>query len=51
VAGLSSIMVPVVAMISGALVHGEPLGALQWIAIACCVASLSLTLIKPAARD
>jgi drug/metabolite transporter (DMT)-like permease len=50
VAGLSSIMVPVVAMISGALVHGEPLGPLQWVAIACCVASLSLTLIKPAAR-
>jgi drug/metabolite transporter (DMT)-like permease len=50
VAGLSSIMVPVVAMISGALVHGEPLGPLQWVAIACCVAALSLALIKPAAR-
>ena len=30
VAGLSSIMVPVVAMVSGALVHGEPLGPPQW---------------------
>jgi drug/metabolite transporter (DMT)-like permease len=50
VAGLSSIMVPVVAMISGAIVHGEPLGALQWLAIACCVAALSLALIRPAAQ-
>jgi hypothetical protein len=31
VAGLSSILVPVVAMLSGALIHGEPLGALQWL--------------------
>ena len=35
VAGLSSIMVPVVAMVSGALVHGEPLGPIQWAAMAC----------------
>jgi drug/metabolite transporter (DMT)-like permease len=49
VAGLSAIMVPVVAMVSGALVHGEPLGALQWLAIALTVASLSLALLKPAA--
>ncbi len=47
IAGLSSIMVPVVAMISGAIVHGEPLGALQWLAMACCVGSLSLALLKP----
>ncbi len=47
VAGLSSILVPVVAMISGALLHGEPLGVLQWAAIVCCVASLSLVLLKP----
>jgi drug/metabolite transporter (DMT)-like permease len=44
VAGLSSIMVPVVAMISGAVVHGEPLGLLQWGAVACCVGGLSLAL-------
>ena len=50
VAGLSSIMVPVVAMISGAIVHGEPLGVLQWLAIACCVSALSLALIRPAAE-
>ncbi|HYF59917.1 MAG TPA: DMT family transporter [Burkholderiaceae bacterium] len=50
VAGLSSISVPVVAMISGAIVHGEPLGPLQWAAIACTVAALSLTLLRPAPR-
>lgn len=49
VAGLSSIMVPVVAMISGAIVHGEPLGLLQWLAMACSAAALSLALLKPAA--
>ena len=49
IAGLSAILVPVVAMISGAAVHGEPLGAVQWLAMACCAAALSLALIKPAA--
>lgn len=49
VAGLASILVPVVAMISGAIVHGEPLGPLQWFAMACCVGALSLALLKPAA--
>ena len=48
VAGLSSVMVPVVAMISGAVVHGEPLGPMQWLAMACCAAALSLALLKPA---
>ncbi len=47
VAGLSSVMVPVVAMITGALMHGEPLGPWQVAAMLCCVASLSLTLWKP----
>ncbi len=50
VAGLASIMVPVVAMISGALIHGEPLGPLQWAAMACCVGALGLLLGRPAAR-
>lgn len=56
VAGLSSILVPVVAMVSGALVHGEPLGAAQWAAMACCAAALRLALVPapataaPAAR-
>jgi drug/metabolite transporter (DMT)-like permease len=49
IAGLSSIAVPMVAMVSGAIVHGEPLGPLQWAAMACCAASLSLVLLKPAA--
>jgi drug/metabolite transporter (DMT)-like permease len=48
VAGLSSILVPVVAMIAGALMHGEPLGPVQWLAMACSAAALSLALIKPA---
>lgn len=47
VAGLSAIMVPIVAMVSGAVVHGEPLGPLQWLAMACCAASMSLALLKP----
>ena len=47
VAGLSSIMVPVVAMIAGALVHGEPLGAVQWAAMGCCVGALALVVLKP----
>ena len=47
VAGLSSIMVPVVAMISGAIVHGEPLGVLQLVAMGCSVGALSLALLKP----
>lgn len=50
IAGLSSVMVPVVAMVSGALVHGEPLGLVQWTAMACCALGLGLALIKPAAR-
>jgi len=45
VAGLSSIMVPMVAMVSGALVHGEPLGPLQWVAMACCAVALRLALV------
>lgn len=49
VAGLSSILVPVVAMLSGALVHQEPLGPLQLLAMACCVGALALTLLAPAA--
>lgn len=49
VAGLSSILVPIVAMVSGAIVHGEPLGPIQWLAMACCAGALSLALLKPAA--
>ena len=48
VAGLSAVMVPVVAMIAGALVHGEPLGPLQWLAMACSASALRLALARPA---
>jgi drug/metabolite transporter (DMT)-like permease len=44
IAGLSSVMVPVVAMISGAIVLGEPLGLVQWISILCCTAGVALAL-------
>jgi drug/metabolite transporter (DMT)-like permease len=47
VAGLSSIMVPMVAMVAGAVVHQEPLGAMQLAAMACCAGALSLTILKP----
>jgi drug/metabolite transporter (DMT)-like permease len=47
VAGLSSIMVPMVAMVSGALVHGEPLGLTQWAAMLCSGTALWLVL-RPA---
>lgn len=48
VAALSSILVPVLAMVSGAVVRDEPLGPLQWAAMACCAAALSLALVRPA---
>ena len=48
VAGLAVVMVPVVAMVSGAIIHGEPLGPVQWIAMACSVAALLLVLWRPA---
>ena len=44
IAGLSSVMVPVVAMVSGAIVHGEPLGPFQLTSMAACVAALVLAL-------
>ena len=47
VAGLSSVMVPVVAMISGAIVHGEPLGPAQLGAMACSAGALWLALRPP----
>ncbi|MCW5643160.1 MAG: DMT family transporter [Rhodoferax sp.] len=54
VAGLSSVMVPVVAMVSGAIVHGEPLGPLQLVSMGSCVAALVLALghkTRPATRE
>ena len=38
-------------MISGALVHGEPLGVLQWLAMLCCVGALSLVLLRPSGKS
>lgn len=48
VASLTSVMVPVLAMVSGALVHAEPLGAAQLVAIACSAGGLALALSRPA---
>jgi len=50
VAGLSAIMVPVVAMVSGALIHGEPLGPLQLAAMACCAGAVALALLFPGVK-
>ena len=46
VAGMSSVMVPIVAMVTGAIVHAEPLGAYQLGAMACCGAALFLALAR-----
>ncbi len=43
-AGLSSVMVPVVAMVTGALVAGEPLGVTQGVSMVACALSLVLAL-------
>ena len=48
VAAMSSVMVPVVAMVSGTVVHGEPLGPVQWASMLCCAVGLGLALFKPA---
>lgn len=48
VAAMSAVMVPVVAMVSGAIVHREPLGPVQWISMLCCAVGLGLALLKPA---
>jgi drug/metabolite transporter (DMT)-like permease len=49
IAGLSSVMVPVVAMVAGALVHREPLGPVQWASMLCCAAGVALALNRPSA--
>lgn len=46
VAGLSSVMVPIVAMVTGAVVHAEPLGPWQLGAMACCGCALYLALAR-----
>jgi len=49
-AGLSSVMVPVIAMISGAIVLREPLGPVQWAAMLCCAVGFGLALLNPPRR-
>lgn len=44
IAGLSSVLVPVVAMIAGAVVLHEPLGLVQWVSMLCCAAGVGLAL-------
>ena len=46
VAGISSVMVPIVAMVTGAIVHQEPLGAYQLGAMLCCGSALALALTR-----
>jgi len=46
VAGLSSVLVPIVAMVTGAIVHGEPLGPYQLGAMACSGSALALALTR-----
>jgi len=46
VAGLSAIAVPMVAMLSGAWVHDEPLGPTQLLAMACTAVSLGLLIVR-----
>jgi len=46
VAGVATILVPIVAMISGAIVHDEPLGLIEFAAMACCAGALSLMVLK-----
>ena len=46
VAGVSTIMVPMVAMVSGAIVHQEPLGTVQLLSMLASGMALFLVLRK-----
>lgn len=46
VAGLSSVLVPIVAMVTGAIVHAEPLGPYQLGAMVCSALALGLALLR-----
>lgn len=46
VSGLAIVMVPIVAMLTGALLRNEPLGAIQIAAILCCAMAMGLVLLK-----
>jgi drug/metabolite transporter (DMT)-like permease len=47
VAALSTVIIPVVAVLSGGWILGEPLGAVQYVALACTVVALGLVLLVP----
>jgi drug/metabolite transporter (DMT)-like permease len=49
IAGLGSVLVPVVAMLTGAIVRGEPLGPIELLAMACSAGAVALALL-PARR-
>jgi drug/metabolite transporter (DMT)-like permease len=49
--GISSIMVPMVAMIAGAILNQEPLGLVQWLAMLCSAAALGLAILKKGAPN
>ena len=46
VSGLSTVMVPMVAMVTGAVIRGEPLGVLEIASMLCCAAAMALVLLK-----
>jgi drug/metabolite transporter (DMT)-like permease len=49
VSGLSTVMVPIVAMITGAAVRSEPLGLMELGAMACCAGAMATVLFgRPA---
>jgi drug/metabolite transporter (DMT)-like permease len=50
VVGLTPVLVPIVAMVSGAVIHGEPLGSVQLAAMTFCAAGLGLVLWNPRTR-
>jgi len=48
VSGLSTVMVPIVAMATGAAIRGEPLGPIEFGAMACCAGALVVALRRGA---
>jgi drug/metabolite transporter (DMT)-like permease len=46
VSGLSTVMVPMVAMLTGAIIRSEPLGPLEISAMVCCATAMALVLLK-----
>ncbi|QQS14379.1 MAG: DMT family transporter [Rhodospirillales bacterium] len=51
IASLSTILVPVVAVVGGVWAHGEPFGPWQALALASAVAALALALLRPPAES